>query len=110
MDFRLLLDWHCKKFPLATYTSQLIHLAQEIKEYNNAKTSEEALDELADIVIVLISLRRFPETVDMSYDLLELYYCKDTKEIQKAINKKVAIVSNRRYTWNGTDYDRERIY
>lgn len=110
MNFNKLLAWHIGKFPKATFTSQLIHLAQEIKEYNQAKTSEEALEELADIIIVLISLRRFPETIDMSYDLLDFYYVNDTKEILKAIEKKIKIVDKRRYVWDGEDYDRERIY
>lgn len=110
MNFNTILEWHKGKFPLATPMSQLLHLAQEIKEYNQAKTSQEALDELADIIIVLISLRRFPETIDMAYDLLDFYYVNDTKEILKAIEKKIKIVDKRRYVWDGEDYDRERIY
>lgn len=113
-NFNTLLEWHKKKFPEATYKSQLIHLAEEIREFNDTQSEIDELAELADVVIVLVSLRRFPETKDMSDDLLDYYYFKNKpdycKKLMQAIEKKVEIINKRLYYWTGEDYAREKIY
>ena len=112
ISFTDVLEWHKKFFPEATPKSQLVHLAQEIKELNNAKTDQERLEEGADVVIVLISFRRFEETKEMAEDLLNYYYFNtglDTmKRIRTEIKKKIELINKRDYVWNGEDYDRKR--
>ena len=110
ISFVNVLEWHKGFFPEATFKSQLVHLAQEIKELNNAVTDQERLEEGADVVIVLISLRRFEETKEMAENLLNYYYFNTgidtTKRILKEIEKKIEIINKRKYFWNGEDYDR----
>lgn len=45
-------QWSCKQFPKLTEESQWNKLLEELKEYENAKTLEDAIKEYADLFIV----------------------------------------------------------
>ena len=116
IDFLYIQDLHESIFPLATPQSQLLHLAEEIGEYLSAETIREAMEELADVIIVLVSLRRWKSTRAMSDDLLSKYYfelpVEERKTMMKFVAQKIQIVSTRAklgvYKWDGVDYNRER--
>lgn len=116
ISFQKIEFWHARKFPLATPQSQILHLGEEVEEYKKAKTETERYFELADIVIVCISFRRFTTTRLLADDLLNFYYfSKDNGEktiIERYIKEKINIINHRinmnLYCWNGVDYDRNR--
>lgn len=116
IDFLYIQDLHESIFPFATPQSQLLHLAEEIGEYLSAETIREAMEELADVIIVLVSLRRWKSTRALSDDLLSKYYfelpIEERKTMMKFVSQKIQIVSTRAklgvYKWNGVDYNRER--
>lgn len=86
-DANGLLEWHKQKFPLATVESQLLHLKQEINEFNEAVGADKDR-ELVDIAIIGLSFLRFINREKLGEKLTELY--------------------GREYFWNGEDYDRVR--
>lgn len=107
-----IIAWHKKKFPLATPESQLKHLMQEVKEFEEAKSVDNAINELADINIIALSLQRWKDYYDYSEDVLSLYYYCYPENFKPVINQavldKIKVVDNREYFWNGEDYDRIR--
>ena len=106
-----ILEFHKKKFPLATVDSQTQHLYQEIKEFEEADESH-SVEELADIYIVAVSLHRWPEGKQLGDDALDFYFENFNPEwraeILKAVENKINVVNSRKYFWNGVDYDRKR--
>lgn len=104
--------WHKRMFPQATYQSQIKHLIQELKEVLEAQTVAEAVEEFADVVIVLVSLKRFEETKYFADEMLksfESYIEKLEKPITRKILKIMDRVNRGSYFWNGEDYDRKRL-
>lgn len=106
-----MIKWHRKKFPRATADSQILHLLQEVREFEKADNTH-VLEELADIYIVANSLKRWKRTEALAKEALDYYFYDFTEEyrdeILKAVDDKIKIVNNREYFWNGLDYDRKR--
>lgn len=106
-----LIRWHRRKFPHATTDSQILHLIQEVREFEKADT-DHVLEELADIYIVANSLKRWKRTEALAKEALNYYFYDFTDEYQSKIveasNEKIKIVDKREYFWNGVDYDRKR--
>lgn len=104
--------WHERMFPQATYQSQIKHLIQELKEVLEAQTVAEAVEEFADVVIVLVSLKRFEETKYFADEMLKSFESY-IKKLEKPITRKILKVTDRvnrgAYFWNGEDYDRNRL-
>ena len=107
-----IIRFHRKKFPKATSESQILHLMQEVREFEKADT-DHVLEELADIYIVANSLKRWKRTGPLAKEALNYYFYDFSEEyrteILKAVNEKLKIVNNREYFWNGLDYDRIRF-
>lgn len=108
-----IVKFHRKKFPKATPNSQIMHLMQEVREFEKAESSH-ILEELADIYIVANSLKRWKRTCPLAKEALDYYFYDFGEEYQaeilKAVEEKLKIVDNREYFWNGLDYDRIRCY
>ena len=112
-----LVKWHRKMFPKATADSQILHLIQEVKEFEKADSAH-ILDELADIYIVANSLKRWKRLKALVDEALFCYFYDFSEdyqaEILKAVDIKMQIVADRvkngEYFWNGIDYDRIRNY
>lgn len=106
-----IIRFHRKKFPRATADSQILHLLQEVREFEKAE-SNHVLEELADIYIVANSLKRWKRTQPLAKEALDYYFYDFSyeyrDEILKAVADKIKIVDNREYFWNGVDYDRKR--
>ena len=106
-----LIEWHKIKFPRATVDSQKLHLQQEIKEFEEADESH-AIEELADIYIVGVSLYRWDETKKLADGTLNFYFNNFNSQwrdkILKAVDEKINVINSRKYFWNGRDYDRKR--
>lgn len=106
-----LLEWHRKKFPKATPNSQILHLEQEIKEFQEADELH-ILEELADVYIVAVSLQRWNETKELSNATLDFYFknlnVRWRNKVLKAVDEKINVINSREYFWNGRDYDRKR--
>ena len=102
---------HANLFPLATAESQLYKLDEEIREWLDSKTEKEALQEAADVIIVILGLKRWhPELSDL---LLEMFLVKlDYDEIQldklwDEVARKWLINRMRTWLWNGKTYHHE---
>lgn len=92
-------DWHRQTFKDATLSGQLIKFAEEINEFDVAINSgQDALSELADMIIVAAGIERFDELFasafvqftymeasDAGFDMTELW---DAVEKKMEINKK----------------------
>lgn len=106
-----IIKFHRKKFPKATADSQILHLLQEVREFEKAE-SDHVLEELADIYIVANSLKRWKRTEVLAKEALDYYFYDFSYEyrddILKTVEDKIKIVNNREYFWNGVDYDRKR--
>lgn len=106
-----LIRFHRKKFPKANADSQILHLLQEVREFEKAE-SDHVLEELADIYIVANSLKRWKRTKALAKEALNYYFYDFGEEYQadilKAVADKIKIVDKREYFWNGVDYDRKR--
>ena len=112
MNIEKTVKWHERMFPQATYKSQIKHLIQELKEVLEAQTVAEAVDEFADVVIVLVSLKRFNETKYLADEVLksfDSYIQKLDKFIERKMIKIAYRVGQGAYFWNGEDYDRKRV-
>ena len=117
--FNTIIDIHKQLFPKATYKSQLLHYNEEILELENATSTEEYREELADVVIVVISLMRFEETKQVAENLLKFHYFnlplaeKETmqKYIDKCVDKVKLRVSDNRYILaNGRYIRNDKFY
>ena len=117
--FNTIIDIHKQLFPKATYKSQLLHYNEEILELENATSTEEYREELADVVIVVISLMRFEETKQVAENLLQFHYFnlplaeKETmqKYIDKCVDKVKLRVSDNRYILaNGRYIRNDKFY
>lgn len=110
---RDIIKWHRHKFPKATADSQILHLLQEVREFEKAE-SDHVLEELADIYIVANSLKRWKRAQSLAKEALDYYFYDFSyeyrDEILKAVEEKLKIVDKREYFWNGVDYDRIRCY
>ena len=106
-----LLKWHCDKFPRANVNSQKLHLEQEIKEFEEADKSH-VIEELADVYIVANSLYRWNESKELADSTIDFYFNNFNNEwrdkILKAVEDKINVINNRKYFWNGLDYERKR--
>ena len=117
--FNTIVDIHKQLFPKATYKSQLLHYNEEILELENATSTEEYREELADVIIVVISLMRFEETKQVAENLLQFHYFnlplaeKETmqKYIDKCVDKVKLRVSDNRYILaNGRYIRNDKFY
>ena len=108
---RDIIKFHRKKFPRATADSQILHLLQEVREFEKAESGH-VLEELADIYIVANSLKRWKRTQSLAKEILDYYFYDFGEEYQadilKTVADKIKIVDNRDYFWSGVDYDRKR--
>ena len=117
--FNTIIDIHKQLFPKATYKSQLLHYNEEILELEKATSTEEYREELADVIIVVISLMRFEETRQVAENLLQFHYFnlplaeKETmqKYIDKCIDKiKLRVSDNRYILANGRYIRNDKFY
>ena len=117
--FNTIIDIHKQLFPKATYKSQLLHYNEEILELEKAPSTEEYREELADVIIVVISLMRFEETRQVAENLLQFHYFnlplaeKETmqKYIDKCIDKiKLRVSDNRYILANGRYIRNDKFY
>lgn len=102
---------HANLFPLATPESQLLKLEEEIHELYETQSEEEEIKEAADVIIVILGLKRWhPELSDL---LLEMFLVKlDYNEIQldklwDEVDRKWQINLSRTWKWNGKTYHHE---
>lgn len=98
-----IIEWHTKTFPNATLEGQLEKFKKERKEWLDSEHTD--ISELADMFIVACGVARF--------DTIEAMFCFgrvddnltisvfQTKELEKAIDKKMEI--NRKRKWNFQD-------
>lgn len=117
--FNTIIDIHKQLFPKATYKSQLLQYNEEILELESAISTEEYREELADVIVVVISLRRFEETKQVAENLLQFHYFnlplaeKETmqKYIDKCIDKiKLRVSDNRYILANGRYIRNDKFY
>lgn len=98
-------DWHEQTFPDATLTGQLVKFAEEMNEYDVATNSgQDALSELADMIIVAAGIRRFDGLFASAF--VQFTYMQasnagfDMMELWDAVRKKME--KNRKRVWNKT--------
>jgi hypothetical protein len=98
-------NWHRDTFPDVTLPGQLIKFAEEMNEFDVAINSgQDALSELADMIIVAAGIRRFDELFASAF--VQFTYMEasdvgfDMTELWDAIQKKMA--KNRKRVWNKT--------
>ena len=117
--FNTIIDIHKQLFPEATYKSQLLQYNEEVKELEEAQLLSEKKEELADVIIVVLSLRRFEETKQVAENLLQFHYFnlplaeKETmqKYIDKCVDKVKLRVSDNRYILaNGRYIRNDKFY
>lgn len=117
--FNEIIDIHKKLFPKATYKSQLLQYDEEIKELEDAKLQSEKREELADVIIVVLSLMRFEETKRVAETLINFHYFNlplEEKELMKKyidkcvdkiklrVGNDMYIIANGRYIRNDKFY------
>lgn len=112
MNISSISKWHVSKFPLATSVMQINKYNEERKEYLNAKDIDNMWEELADLVITVISLVRFEITKSMHEDLMCFYYHSlptvSRLRLDKEINKKIAKINQLEYVFMDSEYQRDK--
>ena len=95
--------WHSETFPDVTLPGQLIKFAEEMNEFDVAINSgQDALSELADMIIVAAGIRRFDELFASAF--VEFTYMEasdagfDMTELWDTVQKKME--KNRKRIWN----------
>lgn len=102
---------HAVLFPKATSDSQLFKLDEEIIEWYSAKTEEEEIREAADVIIVILGLKRWH--IELSDFLLDMFLvrldCDETQldKLWDEVDRKWQINLMRTWKWNGKTYHHE---
>lgn len=107
---------HSKLFPKATAYSQIIQLNEELGELEVIETNREFAEELGDVLVVAISLLRFPQTENIGKFIINREFYKQSskqqnfrlKLIEKAIDKCKQRVSEKRYAFVNGVYKRDK--
>ena len=99
-------NWHRDTFQDAGLIDQIIKFTEEMKEFDVALTSgQDALSELADMIIVAAGIRRFDELFASAFVTFTYMEASDAgfdmTELWDAIQKKME--KNRKRVWNKTD-------
>lgn len=118
MNFEQALIIHKKLFPKATYRSQILKFNEEFDEYNTAEALEDVKNEYGDLLFVIISMRRFPETSKIAEILLDKYYFNYSidqrkrfmKYLERAVEKVKQRCSENRYQFVNGIYTRKNFY
>lgn len=118
IDFLQGVEVHKKLFPLATKSSQIIQLNEELEELDNAETTEEVQEETGDVLVVGVSLLRFEETKNIGAFILQKFYfdypVKEQKERLKWFNKSIEKckkrISDERYYYVNGLYKRNKNF
>lgn len=105
IDFSQGVEVHKKLFPLATKSSQVTQLNEELEELDKAETKEEVQEKTGDMLVVGVSLLRFKETKNIGDFILRKFYfdysVKEQKErlkwFYKSIEKCKKRISDERY-------------
>lgn len=94
-----IMRWHAATFPQATLAGQLEKFEEERQEYAKAKRNTK-LEEAADMYIVACGIARFDSYLGAlaMAEMTDVFLHHDKRNIQKAIDKKMAI--NRKRSWN----------
>lgn len=97
-----IMRWHAATFPQATLAGQLEKFEEERQEYAKAKRNTK-LEEAADMYIVACGIARFDSYLGAlaMAEMTDVFSHHDKRNIQKAIDKKMAI--NRKRSWNCND-------
>lgn len=97
--------WHAETFPDVTLPGQLIKFAEEMNEFDIAMNSgQDALSELADMIIVAAGIRRFDELFASAF--VQFTYMEasdagfDMTELWDAVQYKMQ--KNRKRVWGKT--------
>lgn len=98
-------NWHQQTFPDATLPGQLVKFAEEMNEFDVAINSgQDALSELADMIIVAAGIERFDELFASAF--VQFTYMEasdagfDMTELWEAVQKKMEI--NKKRKWQKT--------
>lgn len=118
MNFQIGLQTHKKLFPKATEYSQILQLDEELRELSEAYTTENIKEEIGDVLVVAVSLRRFKRTQNISKFILDkMYFDKPIKEqkklmkyFEKALNKCAKRISEERYYYLNGLYLRDKNF
>lgn len=96
---------HKTLFPNATPESQFWKLEEEIAEFENCENNQQAINEMADIMIVCGGLYRwFPKTaMAVAIRFVEAMGMYPTEEIDRKWNVNL----KRKWVWNGKTYKHE---
>ena len=96
---------HKELFPNATPESQFWKLEEEIAEFENCENDQQAVKELADIMIVCGGLYRwFPKTaMAVAIRFVEAMGMYPEEEV----NRKWSVNLKRKWVWNGKTYKHE---
>lgn len=118
IDFSQGVEVHKKLFPLATKSSQIIQLNEELEELDNAETNEEVQEETGDVLVVAVSLLRFEETRQIGAFILQKFYFDYGVEEQKkrlkwfndSLEKCKKRISDERYYYINGLYKRNKNF
>lgn len=107
---------HSKLFPKATAYSQIIQLNEELGELEVTETNREFAEELGDVLVVAISLLRFPQTENIGKFIINREFYKQSSKQQnfrlklteKAIDKCKQRVYENRYKFVNGIYKRDK--
>lgn len=118
IDFSQGVEVHKKLFPLATKSSQVIQLNEELEELDRAETNEEVQEETGDVLVVAVSLLRFEETRQIGAFILQKFYFDYGVEEQKkrlkwfndSLEKCKKRISDERYYYINGLYKRNKNF
>ena len=100
IDLEKMAEQHKQLFPHATLESQVWKLEEECKEMFEAKEPQKAIEEMADVLIVLGGLYRWlPFTAYTFSELLAII-----PSVEQEVNRKWQINLKRKWEWNGKTY------
>ena len=108
IDLEKLSKEHEKLFPLADIGSQSLKLEEELTELLYARTGQEQIEELADVLIVCCGLYRWctmlaKSQADGVYNTLG-YIDGTPLVLENEVERKWQINLNRKWEWNGKTY------
>ena len=118
IDFLQGVEVHKKLFPLATKSSQIIQLNEELEELDGAESFEEIEEETGDVLVVAVSLLRFEETKHIGAFILQKFYFdypineqkKRMKWFNSSIEKCKKRISDERYYYVNGLYKRDKNF
>lgn len=108
IDLEKMAKEHEKLFPNATAESQVYKLEEELTEFFYARTEQEQMEELVDVLIVCCGLYRWcpllvKSQVDSVYHTVS-YIDSTPWELEEEFNQKWQINLKRKWEWNGKTY------